>query len=190
MSKFNQTSKATPNSTNMAGGVSYTRPIKKELTTVILNSLLNSNSYYEKESDRLDRIEKLILSASHDFEFVAKCAIYTRNEGKLRSVSHFISVILLENVKGQPVLKKALEKVMVRVDDATEIVSLFMKRNPGKMIPNALRRAIKHNLENSWDLYQLKKYAQPKAKVKVKDLVKLTHPDPKVWNSNFGKAFV
>ena len=187
MSKFNGTNKSKPTGTNMAGGVSYSRPIKKEIVSVVLNSMLNGDSYYEKETDRLKRIETLIGKAVEDSEFVAKCAVYTRNEGRLRSVSHLLSVILLEKVKGEGFVRAALEKVMLRPDDATEIVALFNQRNPGKMIPNALRRAIKHNLENSWDMYQLKKYAQPKSKVKTKDLVKLSHPDPKIWNINFNK---
>ena len=187
MSKFNGTNKSKPTGTNMAGGVSYNRPIKKEIVSVVLNSMLNGDSYYEKETDRLTHIEGLIGTSPEDSEFVAKCAVYARNEGRLRSVSHLLSVMLVENVKGAGFVRSALEKVMLRPDDATEIVSLFNQRNPGKMIPNALRRAIKHNLENSWDLYQLKKYAQPKSKVKTKDLVKLSRPNPTKWNEVFNK---
>jgi hypothetical protein len=190
MSKFNGTNKATPTGTNMAGGVSFDRPIKKEVVSVVLNSMLNGNSYYEKETDRLARIENLIKDSGADSEFVAKAAVYTRTEGRLRSVSHFLSVLLLESVKGESYIRKALEKVMLRLDDATEIVSLWNIRNKGKMIPNALRRAIKHNLETKWDLYSMKKYAQPKSKIKAKDLVKLCHPNPKVWNANFNKESV
>ena len=184
MSKFNKTNKIKPTGKNEAGGISYNRPIKKELVSVILNSMLHGDSYYEKETDRITRIENLI-KTSEDSEFVAKCAVYARNEGRLRSVSHLLCVLLVENIKGREFVKKAIEKVMLRPDDATEIVALFNQRNPGKMIPNSLRRAIKHNLENSWDIYQLKKYAQPNTKVKLKDVVKLCHPNPTTWNINF-----
>lgn len=190
MAKFNNNNKSVPTGTNEAGGVSYDRPIKKEIATVVLNSMLNGDKFYEKENDRLARIEDLIKNSGTDSEFVAKCAVYTRNEGRLRSISHFLSVLLVENVKGEPFMRNALEQTMLRIDDATEIVSLWNQRNPGKMIPNALRRAIKTNLETKWDMYQLKKYAQPKSKVKGKDLIKLCHPDPKIWNKKFNKELV
>jgi len=187
MSKFNRTKKSKPTGVNMAGGVSYDRTAKKEIASVILNSMLNGkDQYYETEENRLARIENLIAENTSDCaEFIAKAMVYVRNEGKLRSISHFLSVLLCENVKGESFTRKALEKVMLRPDDSTEIVSLWNQRNKGKMIPNALRRAIKHNLENSWDMYQLKKYAQPKAKIKIKDLVKLCRPNPNIWNKKF-----
>ncbi len=82
MSKFNNTTTAgrKPDSVNMAGGVSYSRDnIKQEIATVVLNSMINGDSYYEKETDRLARVEALI-SNSDVSEFVAKAMIYTRNE--------------------------------------------------------------------------------------------------------------
>lgn len=186
MAKFNGTTKSVPTGRNLAGGVSYDRPIQKEIASIVLNSMLNGDSYYQKEPARLQNLESLISDPANG-EFVCKAAVYTRTEGRLRSISHFMAVILLENVKGSEYLRPALQKVMIRMDDATEIVSLWNQRNAGKMIPNALRRAIKHNLETRWDMYHMRKYAQPNSKVKGKDLILLCHPNPKVWNRNFNK---
>ena len=179
MAKFNQGTKTKPTGNNMAGGVSYDRPIKKEIATVVLNSMLNGNSYYEKETDRLVRIEKLLTQSGADAEFVAKAMVYTRNEGRLRSVSHFMAGLLAENVKGESFLKPAFVKSIVRPDDMTEMLSLWNSRNKGKMVPNSLRRAFKTALETKFDEYQFRKYAAPKATVKLKDVVKLAHPSPK-----------
>jgi len=177
--KFNGTNKSKPTGKNMAGGVSYDRPIKKEIASIVLNSMLNGNSYYENETDRLDRIEKLITESSADAEFIAKCAVYTRNEGRLRSISHFMVCLLAENVKGESFLKPAFIKSIVRTDDMTEMLALWNSRNKGKMLPNSLRRAFKTALETKFDEYQFRKYAAPKATVKLKDVVKLAHPSPK-----------
>lgn len=182
MSKFNGTNKSKPTGTNMAGGVSYNRPIKKEIVSVVLNSMLNGDSYYEKETDRLTRIEGLIGTSPEDSEFVAKAMVYTRNEGRLRSVSHFMANLLAEKVKGEEFLKPAFVKAIVRPDDMTEMLSLWNTRNKGKMVPNSLRRAFKTALETKFDEYQFRKYAAPKSAVKLKDVVKLAHPSPK----NFG----
>lgn len=197
MSKFNKTAKETqkvnrtPNSTNMAGGAAYSRDsIKQDIATTILASMLKGDSFYESEKDRLNRIEDLMLQLIEtEPEFLIKSVIYCRTVGNLRSISHFMSVILVENIKGNKFLRNSLRTIMMRVDDSLEIVSLWNARNAGVMIPNSLRRAIKDNLENNWDYYQLKKYFSKKKSVKVSDIIKLTRPNPNIWWENFGKEF-
>jgi len=176
MSKFNsKVSPAKADSVNMAGGKAYSRDsIKEEIATVVLNTMLNGNMYYETETDRLARIESLI-SQPEVAEFVAKTMVYTRTIGNLRSISHFLAGILSENVKGSDFLRSALNKSFVRPDDLTETLSLWNARNKGKMVPNALRRAMKDSLEG-FDNYQLKKYEGSRNAVKLRDVVKLAHP--------------
>lgn len=181
MSKFNTTTKSqnsTPDTTNLAGGQAYSYDdSRKELASVILSSMVNGNSYYESEADRIDRIITMI-AESDDKEFAAKAMVYVRNEGNLRSVSHIMGAILSETIKGSDFLRSALKKTMIRVDDMTEIVSLYNTRNPKKTIPNVLRRAMKDNLETRWDEYQFRKYQGLSNKVKLRDIVKLAHPKP------------
>lgn len=180
MSKFNGTNKSIPTGTNLAGGVSYDRPIKKEITSIILSSLLRGDSYYQSEKTRLENIENLVNQMTDDeTKFLAKAMIFTRNEGKLRSISHFIACLLSEKVKGSDFLKSALIKTFIRPDDLTEVTALFNSRNPKKMIPNVLRRAFKTTLETKFDEYQFRKYAMSNSAVKLKDIIKLSHPNPK-----------
>jgi len=181
MSKFNGTKVSKPTGKNMAGGVSYDRTAKKEIVSVILNSMLTGiDSYYESEEARMSRIEELIKNnVSDNGMFIAKAMIYTRNEGRLRSISHYMACLLTEIVKGQAFLKPALVKTIVRADDMTEMLSLWNRRNKGKMVPNSLRRAFKIALETKFQAYHLKKYAQTSSVVKMKDVVKMAHPSPK-----------
>lgn len=191
MPKFNKSKvdRSTPDSTNLAGGVSYDRnSIKADIASVVLTSMLNGDSFYETEKDRLKRIESLASNPDVG-EFVAKAAIYSRVECNLRSVSHFLAVILAENLKGQSFLKGSFEKIILRPDDALEIVSLWNTRNPGKMLPNSLRRGIKMALESKFDEYQFKKYLNERSKVKLRDVVKICHPNPDIWWKKFGKSF-
>lgn len=186
MSKFNSTAKILNNTetsetsetqelTNMAGGPAFEKSIKQTIATIVLNSMLDGkDSYYETELERLANIEKFA-SIPELSEFVAKAAIYTRTLGNLRSVSHFLAVILAENVKGTNYLRPALKRTFVRPDDLTETLALWNSRNPGKMVPNVLRRAFKDALE-TFDHYQLKKYSGESKKVKLRDVVKLSHP--------------
>ncbi len=181
MSKFNNSTASSrrPNTQNLAGGNAFTRTsFEQEVASVILNSMLKGNSYYETEKDRLDRIEAMIKDNPEKSLFLSKAMVYVRNEGNLRSVSHYIGTLLTENTKGTSYLKPALIRTMRRVDDMTEMVALWNTRNPGKNIPNSLRRAIKDRLENKFDSYGLKKYYGTGA-VKVSNLINLTHPKPK-----------
>ena len=185
MSKFNKTIKevtkiqCTPDTINVAGAPAFNRnDIKQDIANVVLTSMLSGNKFYETESDRLNRIETLC-SEPEISEFVAKAMVYTRTVGNLRSISHFLAIILSENTKGTDYLRTALVKSFQRIDDLTECLALWNSRNPGKMIPNSLRRAFKDRLENS-SAYELKKYEAKNSSVKLRDVVKLSRPNPEL----------
>ena len=182
MSKFNTTNRTnkTPDSVNMSGGVAYSRDdFRKEVASVVLNSMLSGDSFYESEAERLKRIETLLDVNIDNSEFLMRAMVYNRNEANLRSVSHFMGTLLTEKVKGSEKMKPAILKSLVRPDDLTEMVSLWNSRNPGKNIPNSLRKAGKQALETKWDVYQFRKYAGNSNQVKLKDLVKIMRPSPK-----------
>lgn len=188
MSKFNKTTKevtkitkinSTPDTVNAAGAPAFDRnAIKQDIANVVLSSMLSGNSFYESESERLKRIE-LLCSDPEISEFVAKSMIYTRTVGNLRSISHFLAILLVENAKGTDYLRPALAKSFQRIDDLTECLSLWNSRNSGKMIPNSLRRAFKDRLEKS-TAYELKKYEAKNSSVKLRDVVKLSRPNPEL----------
>jgi 60 kDa SS-A/Ro ribonucleoprotein len=186
MSKFNtntKTQRKVKDTVNAAGHAGFSRnSYKNEIASIVMNSMLNGDSYYESDEERIKNIENIMvqnLNSAKDAEFLAKAMVYTRLEGNMRSVSHLMGTILAENVKGSNFLRPALRKTMKRPDDATEMVALYSNRNFDKMVPNVLRRAIKDSLETKWDEYQLKKYAGESNTVKLKDVVKLTHPNPR-----------
>jgi len=182
MAKFNKTTRgvnSTPDTTNAAGFAAFSRDdFKMDVASVVLNTMLNGDSFYETEAERIKRIESLVADNTENGEFLAKAMVYTRNEGNLRSVSHLMGTLLTEKVKGTNFLKPALAKTMIRPDDATEMIALWNMRNPGKMVPNSLRKAVKLSLENRWDAYQLKKYFG-NGSVKVSNLINIAHPTPK-----------
>ena len=179
MSKFNTKAKEAREK-NYAGVEGYIRlSFESELLSVILNSMLSGDSFYESEADRLLKIEAYVAKNPQKVKFMAQAMVYARLEGNLRSISHYMAVLLSENVSGESYLRKAIYKILKRPDDATEIVSLWNQRNPDVSIPNPMRRAIRDALENKFDAYQLKKYFGSSNKVKVSDLIKLTRPAPK-----------
>lgn len=182
MSKFNVKAKEEIKlGTNLCGSIGAERNSdsnskKQEIASIILNSMLKSDSYYQSTESRLETIEKFF-SDENLHNFLAKTAVYVRNEGYLRSISHYLVVLIAENIKGSDYARNAMYKTLVRADDMTEIVSLWNTRNPGKMIPNSLRRALRDKLETLTD-YQLRKYQGLKLKVKLRDVAKLARPNP------------
>ena len=70
--------------------------------------MLNGDSYYETEKQRIDHLFELM--TVNDSEFLAKLMVYSRNVANLRSISHILGVKLSETVKGSNYLKSALYK--------------------------------------------------------------------------------
>ena len=177
MSKFNTI--PSQKQSNLAGGISYRNDAKHELAISVMSSTLSNDFFYEREESRIVSLETLSkeLIADNEASFVAKCAIYARHNANLRSVSHVLGVTLCENATGSGVIKPAINRLIKRVDDMTELVSLWNTKHPKSMIPNGMRKAFREVLdEGRFDAYQLKKYEQEKAKVKLKDIIRLARP--------------
>lgn len=177
MSKFNTI--PLQKQSNLAGGISYRSDAKYELAINAMSSTLSNDFFYESEETRIASLEALSkeLIESDNAQFVAKCAIYARHNANLRSVSHVLGVNLCEYATGSGVIKPAINRLIKRVDDMTELTSLWNTKHPKAMIPNGMRKAFKEVLEERrFDAYQLKKYEQKNAKVKLKDIIRLARP--------------
>lgn len=173
MSKFNQT--ATTKVNNYEGGINYLNDSKIELASIVLNTTMSGDSFYENESDKIEIIKNLI--ALEQSSFIAKLSVFARTQTNLRSVSHVLIVLLAEHNDKSGTLRKMVYHSIARIDDMTEIVSLWNARHPNKMVPNSIRRAFRDILEEKrFDEYQLKKYEQKKKKVKLKDIIRIAKP--------------
>lgn len=177
MSKFNTI--PSQKQSNLAGGVSYRNDAKHELAISVMSSTLSNDFFYESEETRIVSLENLSkeLIESNNADYVAKCAIYARHNANLRSVSHVLGVNLCEYATGSGVIKPAINRLIKRVDDMTELTSLWNTKHPKSMIPNGMRKAFRDVLDDGrFDAYQLKKYEQKNAKVKLKDIIRIARP--------------
>ena len=160
--------KKTTKTTNHEGGVAYSLTPQTELYLFVCSALL-ADKFYEKESEQIDRLRKLILQVKP--EFVAKLCIYARKEMHLRSISHVLVVELAHVHKG--LAKKVIPKICERADDMTEILA-YQLATYGKPIPNQIKKGLALAVKN-FDEYQLAKYSRDTA-VKIKDVIFLAHP--------------
>jgi hypothetical protein len=83
--------------------------------------------------------------------------------------------------KGDSVLKDVIVDVIKDPRCMLILISVWNKRNPGKMIPNSIRRALKKILENKFSENALLN-VKPFEGIYLKDIIKLSRPRPFIVN--------
>ena len=192
MGKYNSKKESVkPTEVNYMGELAFKLADKELLVSTVLTTFLQ-NSYYEREGEIVDRIKELVDRV--DPLFAAKLAIYARNEGNLRSVTHLVSALLAKYVSGTDWGKRFYNRIVVRPDDMSEIVSAYanlngMGLNDLKKIPNSIKKGFKEALERL-DAYQIDKYKMQNREVSLIDLVRLFHPKGNQKNAEAYKRLV
>ena len=183
MSKFNTTMpKAKTLTENLAGGQAYSQSDELALVSLLLTSFVN-DQFYRNAQTSLDELRKLSEKVK-DKEFVAKAAIFARDRFGMRSITHALAGELTSQLSGAEWGKNFYDKVVVRVDDMTEIMSYYLAYKTSKdspKFPNALKKGFAKAFDK-FDGYQLAKYKGDNKEVKLVDLVNIVHPIPTVRN--------
>lgn len=191
MSKFNQTVvKPKTKTTNHAGGQAYKESNELALVSLLLTSFVN-DQFYRSSNQSLDDLKKHIKSIPNK-EFIAKSAIFARDEFGMRSITHALAGELASELSGKEWGKNFYDKVVSRVDDMSEILSYYLanktdKKNP--KFPNALKKGFAKAFDK-FDEYQLAKYKGENKEVKLVDIVNLVHPVPTTRNKMALNALV
>ena len=158
MSKFNLTLKEPKTlTTNLAGGQAYTQSHELELISILLNSFVD-DQFYRSSNVTLDRLKTILDKV--DPKFAAKAAIFARDKFGMRSITHALAGELTSRVSGQEWSKDFYDKVVVRVDDMTEIMSYYIENKTDKnkpKFPNSFKKGFASAF-NRFDSYQLAKY--------------------------------
>lgn len=186
MAKYNTKTKGTTNEVvNKQGGLGIQFKPEMELVSLLATGL--DGRFYEKENERETRLINLIKEVGKkDPELVAKSLVYARTVMGQRSVTHVGAVAALKVLAGNPLGTRFFTKrdkkenkggIVFRLDDMLEIVSYYFLRNPGKPLPNSIKRGFKRALETA-DAYELAKYQGKGKAVTLIDLVNMVHPKP------------
>ena len=192
MAKFNEKKMAKqPTERNFMCEMAFKMEDKEELISTVMTTFLQGE-YYEKEATKIARIQELLKKV--DPLFAAKLAIYARNEGNLRSVIHFVAAEIAKYVSGTDWGKRFYNRIVVRPDDMSEIVSAYahingMSQKGISKIPNAMKGGFKTALERL-DAYQLDKYKMKNRSVSMIDLIRLFHPKGNQKNAEAFKRLV
>lgn len=194
MAKFNEKKMAKqPTVKNFMNEDAFLLKPKEEFISSIMTTFLSKDgSYYESSNEEVNRI--LSLLEKIDPLFACKAAIYARENGNMRSISHLLGAALAKYISGQEYAKRFYNRLIVRADDMSEIVSAYaslngMSLNDIKKIPNSIKKGFKEALERL-DAYQLDKYKMKNREVSLIDLIRLFHPKGNQKNAEAFKRLV
>ena len=124
MSKFNTAIERTTTLTqNYEGGEAYQQSNELELISILLTSFV-SDQFYRSENETLERVKYLMSKV--DPKFAAKLAIFARDKFGMRSITHVVAGELASYSSGKEWSKNFFDKIIVRVDDMTEIMSYYL----------------------------------------------------------------
>lgn len=162
---------------NHEGAEAFVLNERTELYSAVVTTSL-SDKYYEAADERMDRIRDLI--RKNDPAFVARLAIYARTHMNLRSVPLVLAVELAKSQSGNAVVRKAVQGVVKRADEITELLAYYQVANgrTGTKKLNKLSKQVQHGLAsafNTFDEYQFAKYNRA-AEIKLKDALFIVHP--------------
>ncbi len=178
---FNSMLREQSETKNHEGAKAYVMSPEMELYTTVVTSTL-SDKFYEKNDERMWRIFNLVKKVSP--EFVAKLAVYTRNEMNLRSVPLLLVTLLAKIHNGDNLVARTVEKCVLRADEIMELLMCYQVCNPqdGVKKLKKLSRQIQNGLQkafNRFDEYQFAKYNRDNLEVKLRDALFLVHPKAK-----------
>lgn len=178
--KFNFLSKEKTTIANHENAIAFPLTAEYELYAAVVTTGLNA-SFYEKDVARLERIKSLIQKSNP--VFVAKLAVYARNEMHMRSVPLVLVVELAKIYSGDSLISKTITHVVQRADEITELLAYYQMANErtGVKKLNCLSKQIQKGLAisfNKFDEYQLAKYNRDGV-IKLKDALFLVHPKAK-----------
>ena len=178
--RFNFSKGTASETTNHEGAKAFVLTPQLELYTTVATAALTDN-FYEKTNDNLPRIISLI--EKNDAVFVAKLAVYAREQMHLRSVPLVLVTELAKQHNGDALISSLTARVIQRADEITELLAYYAQSNGRKDAKqlNQLSKQLQKGLSlafNKFDEYQFAKYNRDAA-VKLKDALFLVHPKAK-----------
>lgn len=159
--------------TNEAGGVAYQLTPKESLAQVVMTGTFNQ-TYYSSAKEQLLVIKDL-LSKIDDIEFVAKLAIYARQQGFMKDTPAFLTAWLsihgsqyLEEVFGEVIDNGKMLRNFVQIMRSGVVGRTSLGSKPKKLVQKWLNDASSRTLINSL----------VGSDPRLADIIKMVHPCP------------
>lgn len=177
---------------NYEDGLAFKMDLKTELYTRVATCLMGEPKFYKEVDEQgnitADNQDNALISlipkvAALDPEFILKLALYTRTDLHLRTIPIVVLVeaSLIDSCK--PFVKNYVPRIIQRADELAEATAYLQakighlgNKKPKGSMPASLKKGLAEALHN-FNEYQFAKYNR-KGVVKLKDVVRLTHPTP------------
>ena len=166
--------------TNHEGAAAFALTPQLELYAAVATAAL-SDQFYETADTRLLRLRELV--ARNDPAFVARLAVYAREQLYLRTVPLVLTVELARLHRGDNLVSRLVARVVQRANEITELLAFYAQANErdGVKTLNRLSKQLQKGLAlafNRFDGYQLAKYYRA-GRVRLRDALFLVHPTPR-----------
>lgn len=165
--------------TNHYGAEAYERTAKSELFLAAVSDFA-TDSFYENEGDRRNRIAKLAAKvAVKDSEWITNFVAWLRDEAQMRSVSVEVAVeAAVAMIKADvPGGRKVIDNAIQRADEPGEILGYFHAYH-GRKIPSAIKRGVSDAIGRVYNEYSIGKYNGDSRSFSFGDVIQLVHPKP------------
>lgn len=171
MSKFNEKTKNSQKTNSYEGGSVFTRKLEDAWFNALFSSLLQPQ-FYERSETQQSRYAELTESMISKYgpDFVAKSAMFSRNELGMRSISELTAAIL--NKYYWDGKRKFYARYFHRPDDIGEVFGAVQKI--GDKRSHALIRGAGDYL-STLNGYKLMKYRMNHHENNMYDLINITH---------------
>lgn len=176
---------------NFEGDLAFDLPDDLKLYAKVCTTALQGEFYTPNTNDTLNSIKTLV--RKNDPEFVARLAVYAREQMYLRAVPLALVVELAKCHKGDDLVRRTTRRVIGRADELAKILIYYAKANQRKdykkfnKLSNQLRAGIADAFYK-FDEYQFAKYNRTyqiyenggslNNNVKLRDVLFLAHPKP------------
>lgn len=171
MAGFNKVKARGPQMKSYEGGAVYEKTPVDEWMNMLFSSFME-DKFYESAEDQQERFEELTqaMADTYGYEFVAKAAVFARNELGMRSISQFVASWL--NDKSFENKRAFYRNFMHRPDDVAEIFAAVDQLN-GKRSHALVRGAADYI--SSLSEHTLAKYKLNSRTYNMYDVINITH---------------
>ena len=177
MSKFNATKRpAQPNAVTYEGGAAFEKSLEQDWLNNLFSNMLE-NRFYETGNEQMERYIDLTkkMLAKHGPKFVARAAVFARNECGMRSISQLTASLLnSEKFEGK---RDFYKNYMHRPDDVSEIFAILESR--GEKRSHALVKGAGDYI-SGLSGYHMDKYRMTHKNWSMIDLINITHPKSEI----------
>lgn len=173
MSRFNAKTKTAPvKTTSYEGGTLWEKKLEEDWINFLFSSML-TGGYYEPDAVQINRYLELTEAMLYKYsaDFVAKAAVFSRNELGLRTISQLTAVKVNDYYFDNK--RYFFSKYFRRIDDIAEVFGAIDTFGSGKRSHALIKGAADYLSRQS--AYSLGKYKMAGKEYNLFDLINLTH---------------